>query len=165
MLFTEKLFRKEKGEYGEQYAVHYLEQYKMYFESAERISDRRNTANTFLFGMNTLILGALGYLFNQATLNHSVFTYFLAVLGILISYAWYRLIRSYKDLNTGKFKVIHAMEQNLPMAPFDAEWEAIGRGENPKLYLPFTHIEIWIPRVFFVFYVLLFLGRMVYFLE
>ena len=64
-------------------------------------------------------------------------------------------MRSYKDLNTGKFKIIHEIENKLPLALFDAEWTALGRGKNSKLYLPFTHIEIWIPRIFVILYVVL----------
>jgi NitT/TauT family transport system substrate-binding protein len=37
----------------------------------------------------------------------------------------------------------------LPLSLFDAEWEAAGRGEDPKLYRPFTDTEIKIPLVFF----------------
>jgi hypothetical protein len=39
---------------------------------------------------------------------------------------WYRLVRSYKDLNSAKFKVIHEIEKSLPISPYDAEWEAVG---------------------------------------
>ena len=76
--------------------------------------------------------------------------------GIAISYMWYRLIRSYRDLNSAKFKVIHQIEKKLPLSPFDAEWEAVGRGENSSLYLPFTHIEIGIPWVFLVLHMFAF---------
>jgi hypothetical protein len=62
---------------------------------------------------------------------------------------WYRLVRAYKDLNSAKFKVVHEIEAQLPLAPYDAEWEAVGRGKAPKLYLPFTHVEIYTPLVFF----------------
>ena len=40
------------------------------------------------------------------------------------------------------------MEQHLPLAPYDAEWEAVGRGEDSKLYKPFTHVEMVIPWYF-----------------
>jgi hypothetical protein len=74
----------------------------------------------------------------------------VAIAGIAISYMWYRLVRSYKDLNTAKFKVIHEIESQLPIAPYDAEWEAVGRGKAPELYLPFTHVEIYVPWVFII---------------
>ena len=71
---------------------------------------------------------------------------------MLLSFTWYRLIVSYRQLNSGKFKVIHAIESQLPLRPYDAEWTAVGRGENPKLYRPFTAIETWVPWVFLVLY-------------
>ena len=51
-------------------------------------------------------------------------------------------------MNSGKFKVVHEIEKELPLSPYDAEWEALGRGNDPKLYLPFTRIEIWVPGIF-----------------
>ncbi len=72
----------------------------------------------------------------------------VSLAGILLCYAWYRLVRSYKDINSGKFKVVHEIEKELPLAPYDAEWEAVGRGKDPKLYLPFINIEMWIPKIF-----------------
>ena len=76
-----------------------------------------------------------------------------AAAGIVLCYAWYRLIRSYRDLNGAKFKVIHRLERRLPAAPYDAEWEAVGRGEDSDLYLPFTHIEIAVPWVFLALHI------------
>ncbi len=68
--------------------------------------------------------------------------------GLILSYFWYRLLLSYKGLNTAKFLVVHEIEKTLPLSPYDAEWECLGRGKNSDNYKPFTHIEIWVPRVF-----------------
>lgn len=46
----------------------------------------------------------------------------------------------------------------MPLRPYDAEWEAVGRGKNPKLYLPFTHGEVFVPWVFMGFHMLLLLS-------
>jgi hypothetical protein len=70
-------------------------------------------------------------------------------------------MRSYKDLNSGKFKVFHAIESRLPVSPYGAECEAVGRGEDRKLYFPLTHIEIYIPWVFAALYVLLALRKII----
>ena len=72
----------------------------------------------------------------------------VSLAGLILCYAWYRLIRSYKDINSGKFEVIHEIEKTLPLLPYDAEWEALGRGKDPSLYLPFAHIEMWVPGIF-----------------
>ena len=73
------------------------------------------------------------------------------------SNAWYRLVKSYQGLNSGKFKIIHKLEKRLPLSPYDAEWEIVGRGEKPKLYLPFTNVEMIVPWVFFGLHLFVFL--------
>lgn len=147
MLFSSNI--KDKYQSFDNYQDHLLEQYKSYVESAQKNSDRRNTANTFFLTINTTLITILSYLQTKVTTNFEIGSQVLiALTGIAISFMWYRLIRSYKDLNTAKFKVIHEIEKQLPICPYDAEWEAVGRGEDPKLYLPFTHIEPWIPFVF-----------------
>jgi hypothetical protein len=49
------------------------------------------------------------------------------------------------------------MEQKLPFSPYDIEWDKAGRGKDPKLYLPFTHIEMLIPWVFLVIHAVVFM--------
>jgi hypothetical protein len=78
---------------------------------------------------------------------------FLAVA--LLCFIWWRVVYSYRQLNSAKFKVVHALEQMLPVAPFDAEWSALGRGMDARRYLPLTHVENWVPVCFGLLYVLL----------
>ena len=73
-------------------------------------------------------------------------------------YLWYRIIVSYKGLNGGKFKVIHAIEARLPLALYDTEWEMLGRGEKKEIYWPFTHIEMIVPWIFITIYSLMLLS-------
>lgn len=151
MNINNELLRKSSKEYGDNYHAHYLEIYKLYVEMADKISERRQSANSFFLTVNTAIVAIISYVQLGAEAGaHRDFYWLVSLAGMTLCYMWYRLIRSYKDMNTGKFKVIHQMEQNLPIAPYDAEWEALGRGENPKLYLPFTHIEKYVPWVFFI---------------
>jgi hypothetical protein len=144
-----KLFVNSAEDYNStnNYNVHLLEQYKIYLTSAENISNRRQTANAFFVTVNTAIISLISYL-HLGVANSSRHYWVIAIVGIAISYMWYRLVHSYKDLNSAKFKVIHEIEKKLPISPYDAEWEAVGRGNNPKLYLPFTDIEIYVPWVF-----------------
>ncbi len=139
----------QQEEYGPNYKPHLLEQYKLYVEMADRISSRRQSANSFFLSVNTAIIALISYI-NWESANDSSFYWLVSLAGMALCFMWYRLVRSYKDLNTAKFKVIHEMEAKLPVAPYDSEWEKVGKGKNSKLYLPFTHIEIYIPWVFFV---------------
>ena len=152
MSIREKLIVHDRSSYGEKYQDHCLEIYKICVEMADNISARRQSANIFFLIVNTSILGIAGYI--ERINSNWVLAVNLA--AIFICYFWYRIIRSYKDLNSGKFKVIHEIEKELPLSPYDAEWEAIGRGENPKLYLPFTDIETRVPWAFMALHLIAF---------
>jgi len=144
--FREALFTAQDDYPADKLADHRMEQYKLYLEMADRISSRRQTANSYFLTLNTVLLSLVSYL--SLGTEQKKWYWLVAIAGIVLSYMWYRLIRSYKNLNSAKFKVIHEIEAKLPMAPYDAEWEAIGRGKAPELYLPFTHVEIYVPWVF-----------------
>jgi hypothetical protein len=149
------LFKKSPEEYGDEFKSHSLEIYKLYVSMADNISARRQAANSFFLTINTGLLAFLGYakpLFGEPA---GRLVLLVTLAGIVLCFSWYRLIKSYKGLNSGKFKVIHLMEGNLPLAPYDAEWEVVGRGKDRKKYVPFTHVEIYIPWVFFTIYVVL----------
>ena len=105
---------------------------------------------TTYHGRKTAIVGLLGYIQLGKDQTENVKLHWLIGLaGMVLCFLWYRLVKSYHDINSGKFKVIHEIEKRLPLAPYDAEWEMLGRGKNPKLYRPFTHIETGVPWVFF----------------
>ena len=135
--------------YNEQgtYQQHLLEQYKIFVTATENISNRRQTANSFFVTINTVLISFTSYsnAYGKTGLSALLLASFA---GLFISFMWYRLIRSYTDLNGAKFKVIKEIESHLPLNPFEAEWEAVGRGKDPTLYLPFTSVEANIPRVF-----------------
>jgi hypothetical protein len=141
-----------KETYGDNYNAHLLEQYKQYLNMADKISDRRSAANTFFLTINTGLLSAFG-IANLSAQKASPLLFIVGgVAAIILSYSWYRLVRAYRDLNTAKFLVVHEIENHLPVRPFEAEWEAVGRGNDKKLYYPFTHIENKVPFVFILLY-------------
>jgi len=148
-----------ENEYGENYRDHVIEIYKLYVGMADKISERRQSASSFFLTLNSAIIALVGYvnLSQDTTSTESSFFWLVAISGMVLSFLWYRLIRSYKDMNTGKFKVIHAIEKQLPLRPYDAEWTALGKGEDPKLYLKFTNIEMYVPWVFFILHLIVFI--------
>ena len=153
MSIDSELFKTEENDYGNNYKAHYLEIYKLYVEMADRISNRRQSANSFFLSLNTAVIALVSYLHLGQSAGKSSdleFYWLVAAAGMSLSYIWYRLIRSYKGLNSGKFKVINRIERHLPLGPYDAEWEALGRGKDPKLYLPFTRVEMVVPWIFFL---------------
>lgn len=144
-----KLFNSESDQsaflVNEKYQSHLLDQYKLYVEMADRVSARRQSANSYFLSVNSAILAFVGYVTSK---DSSDYLWLLGISGVTLSYLWFRLIRSYRDLNTAKFEVIHAIEKRIPISPYNAEWEAMGRGKDPRLYKPISHIESGVPWVF-----------------
>jgi hypothetical protein len=152
---TDSLFRVQEQEYGSNYPAHYMDIYKLYVDMADKVSTRRQTANSFFLTLNTGIIAFVSYLHaGEAKICVPESYWVISLAGMALCYMWYRLIRSYKGLNSGKFKIIHQIEQRLPLAPFDAEWEVLGRGKKRSSYLPFTRVEMAVPWVFFLLHVL-----------
>ncbi|MCB9887752.1 MAG: hypothetical protein H6838_19850 [Planctomycetes bacterium] len=145
----------EPSEYGPSYRDHVLDVYKVYLEMADRISERREKANSFFLAINTALVALLAKdAFGNAT--HSTTLEVLVPLSaIVMCYLWNRIIRSYRDINSAKFKVIHQIERRLPIRPYDAEWASVGRGKEKSLYLPFTHVEQLVPWLFLLFHAIL----------
>ncbi len=155
------LFVSASDKYGDKYVEHLLEQYKIYIASAEKISDRRQKANEFFLTLNTALVALLGFIATRTSIRTvSLLMAAACVAGVILCYFWYRIVMSYKGLNTGKFGVIHAIEKRLPLALYDTEWEMLGRGERKDLYWPFTHIEWRVPWIFIGIYTLLFLSAL-----
>ena len=68
--------------------------------------------------------------------------------------AWFWLVRSYRQLNSGKYAVIGALEERRPASPYwRAEWTALGEGKHKGKYWPLTHLEQWVPAAFGLTYV------------
>lgn len=134
-----------------------FEQYKLYVELMDRVSSRRQIANTFFLTANTTILTVLSVILSISNkdIDNLLWLLFACATGILFCLVWNRLINSYRELNTGKFQVIHLLEQQMPARMFEAEWEFLHQGDGTK-YLPFTLVERLVPFVFIVFYLALF---------
>lgn len=149
---TPQLIRHTKETYGESFRADLFEQYKLYVESAERVSERRVSANSYLLTVNAFLVTLYGIL--AASPYKSYWTILVPVAGVLVSLTWFRIITSYRDLNSVKFRVIHELEQHLPAALYEYEWHKAEKGQG-KAYHPLTHLERWVPIVFVVLYALL----------
>lgn len=140
--------------HNEKWYSHLLDQYKLYVEMADRISSRRAAANQYFLSINSAILAFVGYLSSKSSIDY---LWMLSLGGIALSILWEALITSYRNLNTAKFAVIHKIEKRLPISPYEAEWDAMERGTNPRLYRPISHIEQGVPFVFMALHLMVFL--------
>ncbi|WP_278592621.1 RipA family octameric membrane protein [Marinobacter salarius] len=129
-----------------------LDLYKIMVQSSEGLVSRRQNVNTFFLTMNGALLTAFGLILQGSggdkfgALGVAV----LALAGVILCGAWRSLITSFGQLNRGKFQVINTIERYLKAAIYAAEWEALGRGEDPGKYRSFTSREIWVPNALIV---------------
>ncbi|MEM4230745.1 MAG: hypothetical protein QXF25_02625 [Candidatus Pacearchaeota archaeon] len=122
----------------------------------KKTSDRRQQANNYFLTINTALISLIGLSFQFKIFeNVNWIKALLAIVGIIICIVFWFLIRSYKQLNTGKFKVIHEIEKFLPLSLYKYEWEILGRGEDKSKYYSFSHIELLIPWIFGLIYTVL----------
>lgn len=161
--------RTNENEYGKDYKEHLLQQYKLYVEGADRVSSRRALSNTFFLSVNTALLSVDGLAASQAikaiTLPSFTFLAVFTIGSVLLSITWYLILRSYDQLNTGKFEVIHKLERALPASLYAAEWTALGRGSQPKTYRPISKLEADVPLLFIAIYLALLLLMTISYLQ
>ncbi len=134
-----------------------IEQYKLYVEMMDRTSARRTDTNKFFVTLMTSLLALIALAVEKnlfSSIQNLVLLVFAAI-GLALCWVWYLSIRSFRQLNSGKCRVIHQMEQLLPFQCYEVEWKMLGEGKNPKLYQPISHVEERVPAVLAVPYFLL----------
>ena len=133
----------------------YFEQYKILVESAEKISDKRMTANNFFLTLNTAFISLFGLMLTSTIITTQILMNIILPLGIVLSFIWLLIILSYKQLNSRKFSLIHKLEKELPIQLFEKEWKELGEGKNMKKYMPLSHVELCVQIIFLLFYLVL----------
>lgn len=117
---------------------------------SDRVSQRRQSANSFYLSVNTLLVGGSAYL---GTLQPRPFNIIVvSVAGIAICAVWIINILSYKTLNEAKFKVINDIETRLIERPFHDEWDHLDPERDGKRHRPFHQVERIVPWVFMAVY-------------
>lgn len=131
-----------------------LEQYKLYVEMADRVSNRRSTLNNFYLTLNTAIIALLGTALTNTSKNLGIT---ISIISFFICVLWSQKIDSYKNLNKIKFGIINKIEENLPIMPYKHEWQQLNSEKNKKTYFQITDLEKNIPYIFIFSYLGLFI--------
>ncbi len=150
------VYPAKEDQYGSLYQEHFFDQYKILIESIEKNSDRRQSANNYFIAINGAFITILGLTFQIGdTYVRCGARILLGLAGIIASIIFWLLIRAYKQLATGKFKVLHKIEERLPIALYKYEWEILDKGKKWSTYFPFSHIEMKFPWFFATGYLIL----------
>lgn len=148
-------------EHTPDYRAALIEQYKTYVEMADRISGRRSATNTFFLTLNSSIFTLFGVIWAGKPTSAPWWLVVPLLALLLQCWAWFALVRSYRQLNQAKFRVIGALEERLPASPYwKAEWVELGEGKDRSRYRPLTTLERLVPVSFAVLYVMGFVAAM-----
>lgn len=148
------LVSQSRDTYGESFQTHCLEMYKLQVQMADKISARRQAANSFFLTVNTAVVGLVSYVGNA----FGDWNWVVSVSGLVLCIVWVRLVHAYKNLNAIKFNVICDIEKSLPIAPYTVEWEALKQRKGWTGYLPISNIETIVPIVFGGLHLLVLIG-------
>jgi len=165
-----------------------FEEFKLFYESTEKVTDRRLSANRWNYSICTAIVVAIAGLFNWG-LTTPAFLIVAVVAGVLLSgmaalfcSLWIGQIRDFKELNNAKFTVLNHMASHVTFGdtegdprvsycPFQREWEALQEAKAVQevatqkiIALKASNMEYLVPKAFRVLFigvavaVILFLG-------
>ncbi len=129
-----------------------LEIYKLHAELADRVSQRRDSANRLYVGLLTSLAILLAFFLRFGTETMPVWIGLLAVgvLGVALSVPWFIVIRSYRQLNVGKHRALNELEKKLAYPFFEREWKFLKKGKTINSYWKLTEVESFLPIALFI---------------
>ncbi len=129
-----------------------LEIYKLHAEFADRVSQRREGANRLFVSLlvGLILLPSIFVRSGLSEISVTVVSLLSGGTGLALSVSWYVVIRSYRQLNTGKFHVLQELEKELAFPFFKKEWEFLGGGQKIDRYWRLTVVETGLPIIFLV---------------
>ncbi|MGW0333313.1 RipA family octameric membrane protein [Streptomyces sp. NPDC003011] len=161
-----------------------FEEYRLYYESTEKVTERRLAMNRWNYSILTASLLAIGVVLGWAS-SHDTFL-LAGIVGILVLSAvacfmcfyWLKQIDDFKALNTAKFAVLNNMAPLVtfegPNGPtpaksfncFDKEWQELATAQALQSSstnsfvrgLRSSSAERFIPRAFGTIFALIFLS-------
>ncbi|MYT73211.1 MULTISPECIES: hypothetical protein [unclassified Streptomyces] len=165
-----------------------FEEYRLYYETTERVTERRLAMNRWNYSVLTASLLAIGVILGWAS-SHDAFLLagiagilVLSAIACIMCFFWLRQIDDFKALNTAKFEVLNNMAPLVTFegasgpSPaksfncFDKEWQELSRVQ--ALQAPSTSrfvrglrsssAERFIPRAFGAIFALIFSSVVVF---
>ncbi len=134
-------------------SVQLLEIYKLHTKLADRVSQRREGANRLYAGLlvafATFIIALIRFSIGPHGEEALLIEFAVAgIVGMGLSLSWFLVIRSYRQLNTGKFRALQEIEKQLDFEFLSREWELLREGRDFRTYWKLTVAESILPVMF-----------------
>lgn len=155
---------------------HSFEEYKLYYDSTEKVTDRRLETNRWNYSICVSIVVAIAAMTNWS-LSHPALAFagiladlLLCILAILFCALWIGQIQDFKNLNNAKFSLLNEMAPSVDFdighpgavvsfCPFEKEWKKLEEldalqklGYSKIIVLKSTKREYFIPGAFIFTY-------------
>ena len=144
-------------QYGERFRDHFLEQYKLYVEIADRQNHRREINNRIFIGPFFTL--ATAYLALQnSNFSMTVETWIpnlIAIVGLYIALAWLisAIVGSFVAYN--KLRIIKMMESSLPFQGFKEE-ERLVNGSDKSFQIIVVLSDLALPILAIILFIILY---------
>lgn len=149
-----------------------FEEFKLYYESTEKVTDRRLDTNRWNYSACAAILVGIAAIVKWGVISTDlrwagvVAVVLLCMMAILFCQLWLAQVRDFKRLNDAKFEVLNQMARLIDFdssnpgrvrsyRPFEREWDrlkeegAVDRVRKLNIIaLKSSHMEQFIPRAF-----------------
>lgn len=159
-----------------------FDEFKLYYESTEKVTDRRLDTNRWNYSICIGILVAIAVLVRWS-LTSAAFLWIgfagvgiLSIMAILFCALWVGQIKDFKKLNNAKFAVLNDMAPHVEFntdkpklvvsyCPFEKEWMKLSAlnaldevGKADIVVLKSSNIEYFIPKAFGILFALIFIA-------
>jgi hypothetical protein len=135
--------------------------FELYLGTAEKVSDRRAQANSWMISVNSAIIALYGYLqadkISVGTTQKMIWLWAIPLSGALVCLAWAAQLTSYRKLNRAKFAVLRQIEAELSLSLFASEREAYRRDRRRSL----SYVETLVPGGFILLYLVMLVAAIV----
>ena len=156
-----------------------FDEFKLFYDSTEKVTDRRLEANRWNYSICVAILGAIATIISWSIDKPEFLIMGLATIVLLAGMAslyctlWIGQIRDLKELNNAKFSVLNEMapfvafgdgsnKDIVSFKPFEKEWTALQKAKIAQevnsmniIALKSSNIEYLIPKVLRAMFILI----------
>jgi hypothetical protein len=143
-----------------------FEEYKLFSELVQRLSERRQTASQTSLAVNTAAFGVLAFLAKDAGFHGWGLVGVsvpLFLVGIMACVIWHKIVTHFREIIGWHYEQLRDMEAVLPESTriYCKEWGRFYRAQADKTGFSFSQLEIWLPRLFIALYAIYAVGMVV----
>lgn len=135
------------------------DEYKLLYQRAEKLSERRQATSQIYLTINTAIFGAIAFVVKDSgiegwNLFHVISPLFL--VGILICIIWLNIVLNLEKILNWQYKQLRELETEIRGSSriFSKENTAFFQVSSHKKRFSFTLLEAWLPIILGLVYLM-----------